>query len=48
MEPRKPEKKRRRAPEHPLKTDEQRRARLHEKNKRDGELEVRRNREKQD
>ena len=35
MEPREPEKKRRRAPEHLLETDEQRRARLHERNERD-------------
>ena len=35
MEPREPEKKRRRAPEHPLETDQQRRARLHERNEGD-------------
>ena len=35
MEPREPENKRRRAPEHPLETGQQRRARLHERNERD-------------
>ena len=35
MEPREPENKRRRAPEHPLETDQQRRVRPHERNERD-------------
>ena len=47
MGPREPENKRRRAPEHPLETDQQRRARPHERNEREGE-QSQRNREKQD
>ena len=35
MEPREPEKKQRKAPEHTLETDKQRRARFHERNERD-------------